>query len=138
VFDNKHLNALNIKPSFFNNSSFSLAFHELYFKISEISLVRCLLNLKEFIFLPKNNGIFFKKLPSDQANIGQYFKKSCIVPRNDGQNFKKSWIVPGNDGQFFKKSWIVLGNDGQFFKKTWIVPGNNWQLFQKMLPVFIS
>jgi len=123
VFDNKHLNAIIIKPSFFNNSFFSPAFHANYFKISEISLIKSFLNLKKFIFINENDDLFFKKL--------------SIRLSNDGQFFKKSSICLGKDGQFFKKSSIRLGKDGQFFKKSSIRLGKDWQLFQKMLPLFI-
>jgi len=123
VFDYKHLIAIIIKPSFFKNSSFSLAFHANYFKISEISLIKSFLNLKKFIFINENDDLFFKKL--------------SIRLSNDGQFFKKSSICLGKDGQFFKKSSIRLGKDGQFFKKSSIRLGKDWQLFQKMLPLFI-
>lgn len=85
--DYKHLSASFIKPSFFNNSFFSLAFHELYFKISEISLIRCLLNLKKIIFIDEKDGIFFKKWAVGKVTDGQNFKMWASVCSYIGQHF---------------------------------------------------
>ncbi len=103
MFDYKHLSASIIKPSFLNNSFFSSDFHELYFKISKISIIKSFLNLKEFSFIQENDGIFFKKGADDKVNIGQLFKKGTDDKVNIGQLFKKGTDDKVNIGQFFKK-----------------------------------
>ena len=87
MFDYKHLIAIIIKPSFFKNSFFSLAFHELYFKISKISLIKPLLNLKKFIFINENDGIFFKIWSIGKVTDGQNFKMWASVCSYIGQHF---------------------------------------------------
>ena len=101
--DYKHLSASFIKPSFFNNSFFSLAFHELYFKISEISLIRCLLNLKKIIFIDEKDGIFFKKWAVGKVTDGQNFKMWSIWNVTDGQIFKMWGIWNVTNRQNFEK-----------------------------------
>ena len=138
MFDNKHLTAIIIKPSFFKNSSFSLAFHANYFKISEISLIRCLLNLKEFIFVPKNNGIFFKKLPSEIYSVRIFFKKLPHETYSVGTFFKKLPHETYSVGTFFKKLPHETYSVGTFFKKLPHETYSLCQFFKKWTPEFTS
>ena len=100
MFDFKHLNAIIIKPSFFKNSFFSLAFHALYFKISMISLIKPFFNLKEFIFIQENDGTIFKNPASGIYSLGTIFKNPASGIYSLGTIFKKWTIRLGKDGQF--------------------------------------
>ena len=103
MVDTTHLDAIIIKPSFFNNSFFSLTFHELYFKISKISIIKPLLNLKKNIFIKENDGLFFKKWSIGKIYNGTIFKKWGISKVTNGQIFEKWSISKVSNGLIFEK-----------------------------------
>ena len=79
MFDYKHLQATFIKPSFLNNSFFSLTFHALYFKISKISLIKHLYNLRKSIFIKENDGQFINKWSIGKVTNGRFFEKLVMI-----------------------------------------------------------
>ena len=137
VFDFKHLIAFLIKPSLANNSFFSLTFHELYFKISKISLIKSLLNFKKFIFIQENDGQKFKKWSIRKVTNGQKFEKWSIRKVTNGQKIKKWSIRKVTNGQKFEKWSIRKVTNGQIFEKWSIRKVTNGRFFEKFVLIFL-